>query len=326
MKTLYRSLSAVLLAGTLCPCWAHHGGTSTSQGPGTPIETNTPLTLPKGGTVVYSRAEIASFRKFADFHPENIDSFQFYSVGVSHGLLDCLTATVTLPYTIKTQDSIGTAHGIGDARFALLFGFNYTPGEGLKINEEEDTAVNLGESNKTYFGVTTSMTTPLGQNRLDLNTGTVQGPLQPGFGTPSFQFGLSMVKGLNEHLSIAADTSYDVFTRRQDGQKYGNEWRVDVAGVYEIYADKEAFFQRLDGVLELNYLNIARDQADFLPEEATGGQILYLTPGFRTKVGDFNFGAGVKLPIATRLNEHSLQQGSEGKEKVRYLFTVSTYF
>ena len=33
---------------------AHHGGVSLPFGPGTPIETSSPLTLPEGGLVVYT--------------------------------------------------------------------------------------------------------------------------------------------------------------------------------------------------------------------------------------------------------------------------------
>lgn len=305
--------------------WAHHGGTSTSQGPGTPIETNSPLTLPKGGTVVYTRAEIASFRKFMDFDPNNVDSFQFYQMGVSHGLTDYLTATAILPYTIKSQDGLGSTRGFGDGKVLLTLGFNYAPGEGLQLNGEEDTAVNLGTSEKTYFGVLTGISMPSGRYNIDLGAGVDSGQ-QPGFGTPTLTAGLSMTRGITENFNIAADVSADFFTRRKNGDKFGNEFRANLAGVLELYADKEAFVRRVDGILELNYLHITRDETARISELGTGGRILYLTPGVRMQLGDVNVGAGVKLPIASALNERSLQQGSEGLEKYRLIMTVSTYF
>lgn len=305
--------------------WAHHGGTSTSQGPGTPIETNSPLTLPKGGTVVYTRAEIASFRKFMDFSPNNVDSFQFYQMGVSHGLTDYLTATAIVPYTIKSQDGLGSTRGFGDGKVLLTLGFNYAPGEGLQLNGEEDTAVNLGTSDKTYFGVLTGLSMPTGRYNIDLGAGVDSGQ-QPGFGTPTLTAGLSMTRGLTENFNIAADVSADFFLARKNGDKFGNEFRANLAGVLELYADNEAFVRRVDGVLELNYLHITRDETARVAELGTGGRILYLTPGVRIQVGDVNLGAGVKLPIASALNERSLQQGSEGLEKFRLIMTVSTFF
>jgi hypothetical protein len=322
MKKVILATLALSLQGL---AWAHHGGTSTSQGPGTPIETNTPLTLPKGGTVVFTRAEIAKFRKFTAFDPENVDSFQFYQAGVSHGLTDYLTATAIVPYNIKSQDSLGSTRGFGDGKVLLTLGFNYSPTDGLSLNGEEDTAVNLGTSEKTYFGLIAGASMPSGRYNIDLGAGVDSGQ-QPGFGTPTFTVGLSMIKGLSSNLSLAADVSTDLFIRRQNGDKFGNEFRANLAGVYELHADPEAFVKRLDGVLELNYLHLTRDETARVSELGTGGRILYLTPGLRMQLGDYNVGAGVKIPIARGLNERELQQGSEGLEKYRLILTVSTFF
>lgn len=323
MKKLLATVAAA--AALLTPVLAHHGGTSVSQGPGTPIETNTPLTLPKGGTVIFTRAELAKFRKFSTFEPENVDSFNFFQLGVSHGLSDFLTATAIVPYNIKSQDNVGTTRGIGDLKFLLTLGMNYSAEEGLQLNGEEDTAVNLGESNKTYFGITGGFSVPTGRSDVDFGGG-VDGGLQSGFGVPSATLGVSMTKGLSEKFTIAADTGFDWYATQDGGNRFATEFRANVAGVYELYADQESTFRRLDGILELNYLNLARDVSAYLPEQGTGGQILYITPGLRTQIGDYNLGAAVKIPIASALNERSMQQGSEGLEQYRLIITASTYF
>ena len=305
--------------------FAHHGGASTSQGPGTPIETNSPLTLPKGGTVVFTRAELVPFQKFDRFNPENIDSFDFFQLGVSHGLTDYLTATAILPYNSKTQDSFGNLQGVGDGKLLMTLGFNYSDDEGFQLNGEEDTAVNLGESNKTYFGLIGGLTAPSGRSDLQLQ-GVVDGGLQPGFGTPTATLGLAMTRGLSERLSVSADASVELFSRKSGGDKFGNEFRANLAGVYELHADKESWLRRVDGILELNYLVISRDETAFVSELATGGRILYLSPGVRFQLGDVNLGALVKFPIVRGLNERMMQQGSEGLEQYRLIFTVSTFF
>lgn len=325
-RTMKRLPGSLLLTSLLhLTALAHHGGTSTSQGPGTPIETNSPLTLPQGGTVVFSRAEIASFRKFAAFEPDNVDSFQFYQMGVTHGLTNFLSVTAIVPYNIKTQDSNGSFRGFGDGKVLATLGFNYSGEEGFQLNGEDDTAVNLGASEKAYFGLTTGISMPSGRTQIDLGKGIDPG-LQPGFGSPTFTVGLSMTKGLSERFNIAADVSLDIFTARNNGDKFGNEFRANLAGITELYADQDAFIRRLDGIVELNYLQITRDETARVSELGTGGRILYIMPGIRMQVEDYNLAAGVKIPLLKGLNEPQLQQGSEGLENYRLIMTLSRFF
>jgi len=62
---------------------------------------------------------------------------------------------------------------------------------------------------------------------------------------------------------------------------------------------------------------------------ATGGNVLYLSPGFRfafPKLQNANLGLLIKIPIFKNLNEQNQQQGSEGLEKYRMIGTLSFYF
>jgi hypothetical protein len=61
-------------------------------------------------------------------------------------------------------------------------------------------------------------------------------------------------------------------------------------------------------------------------EPATGGHILYLLPGLRAYWRSASLGFGVKLPVWTHLNEEGAQQGAEGKEDYRLIFTLSLLF
>lgn len=324
---MYRFLFRVslLLCLLQASSWAHHGGASISQGPGTPIETNSPLTLPEGSTVIFTRMEYVPFRRFDFAEPNNTRDFQFYQFGVSHGLSDAVSATLILPYNIKTQDNHGTFQGLGDAKFLLNAGMNWDPVEGLRINTAEDVAIDIGESEKVYLGVYGGFTAPIGRDDLDKGMG-VDGGLQPGFGSPTFTLGVSAAKALSPNFSITADTSVEVFTAKDNGDKFGNEFRANLAGVWNLHADKEAMFSQVDGVLELNYLRLSRDETGQVPELGTGGGILYLGPGVRAQVGDVNLGAMVKFPIVTGLNERPLQQGAEGLEQFRLILTASTAF
>jgi hypothetical protein len=322
---MYRYALLGLFLSFVPPVFAHHGGASTSQGPGTPIETNTPLTVPKGQTIVYGRFEIADFRKFAHADPYNIDSFRFYQLGASHGLTDYLTVTAILPFNAKSQDNHGTLRGIGDAKVLFTLGLNYDSENGLDFNGFDDTAVELGESDKTYFGLVAGFSAPTGRSDIDLGLG-VEGGLQPGFGSYTATVGLTAMKPLSDRFTLAGDISTDIFTPNEFDDKFGNEFRANLAGVYELYADQEATFKRLDGIVELNYLRLTRDQTAGVSELGTGGQILYLGPGFRAQIGDYNVGTLIKFPIATGLNEKDMQQGAEGLENYRFVFTLSRGF
>ena len=141
-----RLVVAIALLVVLLP-WnalAHHGGVSLAFGPGSPIETNSPLTLPQGGVVLSSRVEQVEFRKYSFAEPENKDSFTFLNLGVSYGLAaPLLTGSVFFPYNIKKQDSLGSNEGFGDLKFSFNLGLDYTSEKGFDLNRAEDTAVIL---------------------------------------------------------------------------------------------------------------------------------------------------------------------------------------
>jgi len=62
---------------------------------------------------------------------------------------------------------------------------------------------------------------------------------------------------------------------------------------------------------------------------ASGGNILYLSPGVRfsfPSIQNANLGLLVKVPVWKDLNEQDQQQGSEGLEKYRLIVTLSFYF
>jgi hypothetical protein len=84
---------------------------------------------------------------------------------------------------------------------------------------------------------------------------------------------------------------------------------------------------RVDGVLELQYLALGQDRANGIDDPDTGGRILYLMPGLRLYQDNMSFALGLKKPVSARLNEVTArQQGAEGKEKYRVVFSASYLF
>jgi hypothetical protein len=318
------TLFALLIPGQAL---AHHGGVSLALGPGSPIETASPLTLPEGGLVTSLKLEYAPFRKFDFAEPTNKDSFTFYSLSTIYGLKPYLSTGVVIPYSVKTQDTFGGNNGLGDIGLNVMLGFNYEQGRGFSLNKAEDTAVSLDSITKTYLALTGSISLPTG--RYDMPLGEeIERDMQPGFGSPSFTLGISGQRQLNRNFGLVAETSYQIFTEK-DNYKFGNEWRLNTAGVYEIYGKAGGFLQTLNGILELNLLNLARDSENGQPARASGGTILYLSPGLRfsfPKIQNANLGLMMKFPVWKNLNEESEQQGSEGLEKYRLILTLSFFF
>ncbi len=82
---------------------AHHGGVSAAFGPGAPVETSSPLTLPQGKFLLYERLELSPFKKFGDSRDEGgNDNFTFTNTLFGYGISDAVSAYVSLPYAKKS--------------------------------------------------------------------------------------------------------------------------------------------------------------------------------------------------------------------------------
>jgi hypothetical protein len=329
MKNLKCMVLGIALSVLFSPfhAIAHHGGVSLALGPGSPIETSSPLTLPEGGIVLSWRIEQVEWRKWTRAKP-NKDDFTFFNLGVSYGITPYLTGSMFIPYNIKRQDELGSNKGIGDLKFQANLGFHYDPErKGIFLNKAEDTAITLEGAKKIYCSIYGGVTAPTGKNRKELG-GEIDPGMQPGFGSQSFTIGISATRQITGALTLVAETSYDIFTRRENF-KFGNEWRGNLAGVYELYGKPEKFISKIDGILELNLLHVSRDEEGSEKLRATGGTILYLSPGLRfsfPKLWNANLGLLLKFPTLKHLNEKSEQQGAEGLEKVRVIGTLSFFF
>jgi hypothetical protein len=328
MKRLPGTLVLILLT-LLIPgvATAHHGGISLALGPGSPIETNSPLTLPEGGLVVSSRVEQVAWRQFDFAEPENKSSFTFLNLGLSYGIKPYLSGSVFMPYAVKRQDSLGSNEGFGDLKLLFTLGFNHAPGKGFSLNTSDDTAVTLEGTRKTYFSFHGGFTLATGKSHEELG-GEIDRGMQPGFRSPTYTVGAALARQIVGPFTLVADAGYEVFTKK-DSFKFGNELRIDLAGVCELYGKPERFVSKIDGVLEWNLLNIARDEENGEGQQATGGTILYLSPGFRfsfPKMWNANLALLLKIPVWKKLNEKSEQQGAEGLERYRAVATLSFFF
>jgi len=205
-----------------------------------------------------------------------------------------------------------------------VLGFKYD--EGLKLIPKKES---LDDLEDWHFTIYTGLTLPTGNPDEKDRNGNIDPAMSLGFGEPSFTLGFTSTKQLTEDITAVFDTSYLKFLEHkyEDGTKYqfGDEFRFNTALTYRTYTNENKRL-RIDTNLELNYLHLNRDKENGKELTATGGDILYLLPGLRLYYKNISVGLGVKFPIWTDLNEEDKQQGAEGKEKYRFIFTFSALF
>jgi hypothetical protein len=337
MKKLI-AICALLL--TPVSAFAHHGGVSLAFGPGSPIETNSPLTLPEGGFVTGLRVEQVDWKKFSfddtgAAKTDNATSATFINANFSYGFTSALMGTFTVPYYIKRQETFGTNEGMADIKLQLTYGFHHDPETGFSRNTDKDTAVSMeAHKNRTWFSVSSLMSIPNGDHNKIRSGETVPDTgMQTGFGAPAFTLGIAAARTVGP-ITLNTDVGADFFTARSDSSgntlQYGSELRANLAGVYELYGNTNSFLSKMDGILEMNFLHLDHDRVNSINDAGSGGDILYLSPGLRfsfPSLQNANLGILCKFPVWTSLNDQKVNaQGSEGVENFRLISTLSFYF
>jgi hypothetical protein len=333
--TVHR-LGALVLALTPALAAAHHGvaslGAAGLEGPGAPVVTSSAAPLPKGSGLLYLKADYANYETFTSARDRESDYDLFSMAGVGYGFTSWFSAYAFLPYNVKSVESGADTPGDGskdqqgfaDISFTGVLAFKYD--DGFKLAPERES---LDDLEDWHFSAYAGFSIPTGDaDALDA-AGAIDPGQATGFGAPSFSVGLTSSKQLTEADTWVNEISYLWFLENDydDGStlRFGPELRLNTAWVRKLHADADTKF-RLDGVIEANYLNLGRDQAYGRGEDATGGQILYLTPGVRLYKDRFSIAVGVMLPTWKDLNEEGDQQGSEGLEDYRLVGTFSYLF
>ncbi len=211
---------------------AHHGGVSAAFGPGAPVETSSPQTLPKGKILLYERAEFVPYKKYDWAKSENggdgnTEQFTFYNTMIGYGISDALSSYVILPYAIKEKDNVGTSTGFGDVEFMFQYGFKYGQRDGITdwyANGPEESAGKDSTADDWKFALMGSISLPTGTtNNNDANGERFDLGLQPGFGVVTYQVGVAASKMIIPKLTLTMDTMYRKFAYSNRGTP-GDEW------------------------------------------------------------------------------------------------------
>jgi hypothetical protein len=308
---------------------AHHGvaslGVAGLEGPGAPVETSTSATLPRGQFLAYLKLDHADFEKFTDVRDDEGDHNTFWIFGLGYGITSYLSAYLFLPYNVKVlEDNSFNTTGLADMSITGVLGFKYD--EGFQLVPENESLDDLEDWHFTLYG---GMSLPTGDANVRDSGGNIDPGMSLGFGKPSFNVGLTATRPINQRLTWIGETSYLYFLEYEyddaNRTRFGDEFRVNTALSCRLSTIPRWKF-RLDANLEANYLKLGRDETNGAGEVATGGHILYLLPGIRAYWRNASLGLGFKVPTWTDLNEGGGQQGAEGKERYRLLFTLSLLF
>lgn len=323
-------LAAAAAAGA--PALAHHGvagvGAAGLKGPGAPVESASSSTLPQGSALAYLKLDYAKYKTFDDDPtvPES-DYAQFWMAGIGYGFTPWFSAYVFAPYHVKIDEPGGfNTRGWADMSLFAQLGFKYD--QGWKLIPANESLDDLEDWHFTAYG---GLTLPIGEPNLRDDNGAIDPGKSTGFGKPSWMVGATTTRMFSDRWTFNAELSYIGFQEYSyddpDGlrAKFGAETRVNGALVYRWLTDEERR-TRWDLIIEGRYLHLGRDVTDGLPETATGGQIFYLEPGVRFYWDRLSLAFGVSRPVWTRLNEEDQQQGGEGKERYRLIFTGSLLF
>jgi len=316
-----------LVVGTMA--WSHHGvaslGIAGLEGPGAPLETTSSAMLPKGMFLAYMRAEYISYKLNTSAVDGEMEKHEYFSYALGYGVTSYFDVYLSLPYfTKKEEGSIGTS-GFHDLKLTGVLGFKYD--EGFMLTPDNESLDDLEDWHFTAI-LSTSMST--GDKDVRRADGSLYDyGVQLSFAAPSLMFGLSATKWLGDKTTLVFDSSYNTFLEGSysDGgtMEFGNEIRFNTALTYKLYANSDKKL-RFDATIEANYLNLGRDVENSIAQEATGGDILYSTVGMRVFYQNISATLGVKMPVWKDLNEGHLQQGAEGNEDTRVVFTFSALF
>lgn len=324
---------------------AHHGvagvGAAALEGPGAPVESASSAVLPEGRTLIYGKLDYAKF-KSVDPADTQVDANQFWMAGIGHGFTPWLSAYLFMPYNVKkdTAEPAGAAtprydtRGWADLSVLGQIGFKYDGDNGgLQLVPASESLDDLEDWHFTAFA---GASIPHGNPNMKNRAGTIDPSKSTGFGKPDASFGVTATKMLTRNLTFNTELStirfrtfrYAPDTGFPSGRdfRFGTEDRLNLALAYRFHTNIEQKF-RADLSLEAQYLRLNHDVENGVADVNSGGRVLYLLPGVRLYKDSMSVAFGVKLPVRARLNEvSSLQQGSEGKEKYRLIFSVSTLF
>ncbi|HVT19147.1 MAG TPA: hypothetical protein VHQ90_23580 [Thermoanaerobaculia bacterium] len=214
------------------------------------------------------------------------------TAGLSYTFADRVIAVARVPLSshhLTSQDletsRTTTARSLADPELyvlARLWASNFAPGLGRRA----------------WVSVLGGVKTSWGNNDVTRNGVRLDEHLQPGTGSTDYFTGLSGLYLLDSRSSLFSSVQVRYPGANHFGYRYGN---IKLAN----FGYEHKLGTQLDGVIDLNYRNAAKDRVD--PDTGldadTGGTMLYLSPKLSVDVGRGVVARlAVQVPVVSRLN------------------------
>lgn len=298
------ALSAIFLSFSVFLCgqsWAMHASVGTAGGHAGPITTAPGILQPRGMLSVVLQAEHIDYDLFSDnrlleFASQdkeihNVDSLTVYSLHASYGIMDNLSAHLSIPYVVRENvreseppDEIhlhGDSRGIGDATARVRY----------RIIDLRD----RGFTSAVSFGIKM----PTGDtSERDLDGMKFAPEFQPGSGSWDFSFGIAASKSLGR-LTADANLLYTVTTEGTQNTDLGDIISYNASISSRVLSGEVG----LDLIIEANGVYRQKEETAGVKDENSGGNVIFLSPGIRaTAFGNLAGYLSVGFPIVEDLN------------------------
>jgi hypothetical protein len=324
MRRAVRHLTLLIGLGASA-AWADHTAVGMGGGAGSPIYTESAMTLPEGRWSTSLRQEYTNFSRFsdprlADTELHSVDALLATALGLAYGLTDDLTLGLRLPYiqreNIREPDaadpsgvhSLGDPGGLGDT---TLFGE-------YRFLRSADQRTHLA----ALFGVKL----PTGETHSKHAGERLETEHQPGTGSTDGLLGLAATH-LAGPLSYDASLLYSAAGTGAQHTDMGDVLGYNLAVSYRVGGERPANpYDMLrthawDLILELNGEYREHEQVRGDRDPNSGGTIVYLSPGVRylNKSG-WGLAFSLGVPVERDLN------GTQVKPDYRLLTSLNAAF
>jgi hypothetical protein len=218
---------------------------------------------------------------------------QRFTTMVSYGFSDRAALFARIPVSVRDQTS-GAAGEAAEETHTSGFSDPEVYGQ----YRVWGSAFRSGLGQQSALSLNAGIKLPWGRNNVVKDGVRVDEHAQPGTGSTDLFTSLSYLHLLDKNSSIFASIGYRHTGENDFGYHYGSAFLANVAYEHKLN-------RALDGVVELNFRNAAKDRVDAegTLDDDTGGALLYLTPRLLVDLkGGFVLRIAVQIPIVRDLN------------------------
>jgi hypothetical protein len=339
MNTLKWGAATLALAMMTTPAFAHHPGGAGNVGGAGPINTLPGTTMGVGEKAVSLTYEYGLFGGLSDYeltqaaaahqHAHTLASIHSLTLGMAWGVTDNFTLMASMPYVARTDvreghhshgpsgntvDYRGDVQGVGDLTLLGQYNFYNDYNNQLAVSALAGLKLNSGEVGKSDKA---------GE---EFNT-----EFQPGSGSIDPLLGVAVSKGFGNwslHGNLLYAFAGDGFNDTNLGDRlhynaavayrFGGEAQHEHAKGTPEFHDHSLW--TYDAVLELNGEWQDYEREGEVSNRHSGGNVIFLSPGFRVSFGDVAGQISLGLPIHADMNGIQSPPGARLRAGISWAF------